>query len=330
MVESISVGTRNLFLGTKILNTTYCTINSGTRYTVADTGEMFDGFTAVWAKAKTSADTDLLAWNGVIEPEPETYYSLSFWCKGVGTIKSYFHPSTVVYGYNSDGNEYGSLTTTTCGDGALVTNLTSDWKRVWIVWKTGTSAKMTSGLKNVIVARIPSGATTNEAHICGVKFEKSSLPSDYSEAPEDIDSRFLDDANLFKGSSFDGGYISPSVPSNRWEIRKGTMECTLMQLAQFGTLFSEGTFDMSPSSAGTAYLYSPYIYFSANTPITLSLNDWDWGDNDTEIQIVKFSTGASARNIMNGTVATTLNFGNVKHYTITAAAYYRIGFKTTV
>ena len=213
----------------------------------------------------------------------------------------------MVYGYNSEGNVYGSLTNTSCGDGALVTTLTSEWKRVWIVWKTGTASNMSSGVKNVLVARIPSGATTNEAHICGVKFEKSSLPTDYSEAPEDIEAKYRSDTNLFKGSSYDGGYIAPSTPTNKWEFVEGTMSAyELYQFKKYGALFSDGQFDLYPQSNGTAYLYSPYIYFAANAAVTFHIEEWDWGDNDTEMQVVRFSTAATARDLQNGTVAATI------------------------
>jgi len=101
-VEAISVGGRNLLRGSKKLNSTYCT-TSGTKTTNTTSANTYGGCYSIKSNAKTNANVDLLAWNNVIAPEADAYYTLSFWCKGTGKITSMFYPEAICYGYNSDG-----------------------------------------------------------------------------------------------------------------------------------------------------------------------------------------------------------------------------------
>ena len=329
-VEAISVGARNLLRGSKKLNPTYCTTN-GIKSSAINTTANYGGCYSIRANGKTDANVDLLAWNSVITPEPNTYYTLSFWCKGAGKITSYFYPSTICYGYNSQGKVYGSTTNTSCGDGALETTLTSDWKRVWVVWKTGTSTNMTSGMKNVLVARLMQGSTSYIAYICGAKLEKGSLATDYSEAPEDIDDRLAEDANIFKGSSYDGGFISPNQPNNRWEFVANTMtDYQLTQYEQYGSLFFDGDFNMTPQGDGTAYLYSPYFYASSQAYYTLNLGEFDYYDNTIKVELVRFTSYTNAQNLTSPSVTSTLTNSYHQQFTTGSAGYYRLRFSTTV
>ena len=330
-VEAISVGARNLLRGSKKLNPTYCTTNGTKSSAINNTTTNYGSCYSIRANGKTDANVDLLAWNSVITPEPETYYTLSFWCKGTGVITSYFYPSTICYGYNSDGDVYGSTTNTSCGDGALETTLTSDWKRVWVVWKTGTTAKMTSGMKNVLVARLMQGSTSNIAYICGAKLEKGSLATDYSEAPEDIDDRFAEDANIFKGSSYDGGFISPNSPNNRWVFQENTMTAyNLVEYESYGSLFYDGSFTLVPRGNGTAYLYSPYFYASGQADYTLNLGEYDNSENTIKVELVKFSSYTNAQNLTSPSVAASYSVSYHRQFTISQAGYYRLRFSTTV
>ena len=141
--------------------------------------------------------------------------------------------------------------------------LTLDWKRVWVVWKTGRSIDMSSGLKNVLVARLKPGSTSNIAYVCSAKLERGTIGTDFSEAPEDLEALWAEDANIFKGSSYDGGFISPSTPNNRWAFVENTMtNYSLVELENYGSLFYNGQFNMTIYGNGTAYLYSPYFYGS--------------------------------------------------------------------
>lgn len=329
-VEAISVGGRNLLRGSKKLNSTYCT-TSGTKTTNTTSANTYGGCYSIKSNAKTNANVDLLAWNNVITPEADAYYTLSFWCKGTGKITSMFYPEAICYGYNSDGQVYGSETNTTCGDGALEITLTSDWKRVWVVWKTGTSTDMSSGLKNVLVARLKPGSTSNIAYVCGAKLERGTIGTDFSEAPEDLEALWADDANIFKGSSYDGGFISPSTPNNRWAFVENTMTSySLMEIDNYGSLFYNGEFNLNIYGNGTAYLYSPYFYGSTSTQYTLNIGAMDYAANSFTIELVKYSNYLNAQNLTSPTVVSTLTMNNHQQFTLPSSGNYRIRFVTSV
>jgi hypothetical protein len=165
-VDGVQVGGRNLLKGTKDF--------SGSSSIGWLTSDTYNGFSIIHGSYSGDMYADICAWYGAITPESNTEYTLSFWCKGTGGFVSYFYPSCVVSGYNSAGNS------TTSADGSIATTLTSDWKRVWIVWKTGTITEV----KSVLVCRILNG---NEAYVCGVKFEIGNKATDWTPAPEDVD-----------------------------------------------------------------------------------------------------------------------------------------------
>ncbi|MCD7756630.1 MAG: hypothetical protein LUH45_00430, partial [Clostridiales bacterium] len=115
------IGERNLLPGTR----DFSDIVSST----CITEDTYQGLTIVYrdrTDADTSAFLDICRWDDVITPEPDTYYTLSFWAKGTGEIRSFFFPRTVASGENDSGN------TTRSSDGNIVTTLNEDWTRHWI------------------------------------------------------------------------------------------------------------------------------------------------------------------------------------------------------
>lgn len=178
-VDNLSVGGANLIRETKYLNTDYCYVN-GTR-----TKNGYQSFTYAY-KYKYSSDgdyVDVLGWNDKLTLEPNTWYTLSFYAKGSGQIKSFLYPNAVASGYNSSNN------TTTSRDGIIETNYTTTWKRYWITWKTASSV---SGSKSLLVARLYSGYV----YIAAPKFEKGTMATDWSPHPEDFES----DINAISGT----------------------------------------------------------------------------------------------------------------------------------
>lgn len=178
-VDNLSVGGTNLIRETKYLDTDYCYVN-GTR-----TKNGYQSFTYAY-KYKYSSDgdyVDVLGWSEKLTLEPNTWYTLSFYAKGSGQIKSFLYPNAVVSGYNSSNN------TTTGSDGMIETNYTTSWKRYWITWKTASSV---SGSKSLLVARLYSGYV----YIAAPKFEKGTMATDWSPHPEDFES----DINAISGT----------------------------------------------------------------------------------------------------------------------------------
>lgn len=110
---------------------------------------------------------------------PSSWYTLSFYTKGVGQMTSYIYPSFVdssACGY-IDGVKSGYLT----NDGSNVWDLTDDWIRHTYTFKSKSSFPAT-GVQNVLW-RLFKG---NEAYICMPKLETGTTATPYSPAPADI------------------------------------------------------------------------------------------------------------------------------------------------
>ena len=169
-VNAIQIGGRNLLKGTKDLS--FGSFNGD------KIQNGYEGFTVIHRQYTAGNPyIDIVRYSSLITPKPNTTYTLSFYCKGTGKFGSYFYPSCVSNGENIDGN------TTGIEDGSISTNLTTDWRRVWIRWKTKSSISET---KNVLPIRLQS--VTSEIWACGFKFEESTKATDWSPAPEDVTS----------------------------------------------------------------------------------------------------------------------------------------------
>lgn len=169
-IDNLNIGGRNLLLGTKDL--------SGASLVKGKSNDTYNGFVYTDYEATTNDKyIDVLDWGNVLEPEPEQYYTLSFLGKGTGLISSYFYPSTVQEGYSSTGAK------TVSNDGRINTQLTEEWTKYWIVWKTN---KDVSGLKNIIVGRLNAKAT-GQVCIAAPKLELGNKVTDWTPAPEDVE-----------------------------------------------------------------------------------------------------------------------------------------------
>ena len=166
-INNVRVGGTNLLWGTKLL-----TAGVPSSYISSDT---YLGFKIMHHKQTADGFDDTYRYNSCITLEPNTEYTLSFYAKGSGGIYSFLYPDAVSSGINSNGATTDSI------DGNIITTVTSEWKRYWITWKTLSNV---SGLRNIIISRIHKG---NDIYICGAKFEKGNKATEWSPAPEDID-----------------------------------------------------------------------------------------------------------------------------------------------
>lgn len=174
-----SVGGRNLVRGT-------ANFSSGWAWntkvaTITDIIDKFNVYHGTSTGTDTASNNYDVRFNNALTVLPDTEYTLSFWVKGSGTIYSHFFPSCVAYGINSDGK------TITAADGFITHTLKSNWERYWITWKTLPTA---NGLKNVLPCRQVSTAKS-EVWLYGVKLEKGKIPTDWTPAPEDYDSKLI-------------------------------------------------------------------------------------------------------------------------------------------
>ena len=170
-VDNIQIGNTNLMKNSKTFSSGY------SKYSGTLTPNGYNGFTVFYNKFTGGSSYEDFQYNSAIVPEPNTTYTLSFWAKGKGTISNYFYPDTVKNGINSQGR------TTTSVDGHLGLVLTETWTRYWITW---TTLNTVSGVKSIILSR-QMGSSDSEVYLCGVKFERGNKCSDWSPAPEDVD-----------------------------------------------------------------------------------------------------------------------------------------------
>lgn len=162
-VTSLQIGGRNLLQGTK-------DFSKGTRpvsgiFDLSNTVGTYKVLKAMCPSDRAYYDPFLQS----ITFEAKTTYTLSFYAKADSpyTILSYF------YDIGNTGLYYDGLTRTT---------LTTSWKRYVITWTTGD----TSRTATVIPMRL--SIKNVWAYMYGIKFEKGNKATDWTPAPEDIDS----------------------------------------------------------------------------------------------------------------------------------------------
>lgn len=172
-----SIGGTNLVRGTANFSSGW-TWNTKVA-TVTDIIDDFNVYHSTSTGANTASNNYDIQFDNALTVLPGTEYTLSFWAKGSGTIYSHFFPSCVAHGVNSDGK------TTTEADGYISHTLKSDWERYWVTWKT---LPTVSGLKNLIPCRQPADFKS-EVWLYGVKLERGNIPTDWSPAPDDYDSK---------------------------------------------------------------------------------------------------------------------------------------------
>ena len=109
--------------------------------------------------------------------KPSTWYTLSFYIKGTGSITSYVYPSMIDTGGNT---LVDNVTTTLYGDGSRIWLLTDTWVRHTLTFKTQSALTTASYL----LFRVMYG---NAVYICMPKIEEGNKATDWTPAPEDID-----------------------------------------------------------------------------------------------------------------------------------------------
>ena len=126
--------------------------------------------------AKGSNSYADISYGSVFTPEPNEYYTLSYWAKASAdtTITNYFYANGPQSGYNCQG------TTTVAADGMIAMNITTSWKKYWVVWKARSDV---SGAKNIIAGRIQNSDAT--IYIALPKLEKGKIATDWTPNPGD-------------------------------------------------------------------------------------------------------------------------------------------------
>lgn len=113
------------------------------------------------------------------------YYTLSFWAKGSGKIRTYFYGPSGYIGAKAVSASNGSGGTA-FADGAWNMTVSSSWQRYFVVYQTAASGG-TSTDKYMLIRNDNDMASCD---VCGVMIERGNKASDWSASPLDVSATY--------------------------------------------------------------------------------------------------------------------------------------------
>ena len=151
-------------------------------------GTSYYGCNVRYLKNTGSSYIDFM-WNIPYEQlESNGYYTLSFWAKATTAhdyVYTYFYlgnvntkrikSNTTVSGYSGNGS---------FGDGSTRFALSTGWKRYYVVYQLNNTAPGTAN-KNLTIRLNPNTSNPYDIYLAGVKFEKGTIPTEWSPHPND-------------------------------------------------------------------------------------------------------------------------------------------------
>lgn len=150
------------------------------------TGDTYQGCAVRYLKSNnaTSGYQEVAQFTNCIYPKLGGEYVVSFWAKGSGVFTGYFYGGTGNLLVSSIKTSQGNLGT--AHDGSINFTLTEDWQRYWIKYRLkSTPSSATAVGKHLLFRHIANG-NEEEIWLAGCKLEEATIPTPYSEAPEDI------------------------------------------------------------------------------------------------------------------------------------------------
>ena len=179
-VDNLEIGGRNLLLGTKEFDK----ITSGVAPIVAERYKDF-AVRSYDNSAATSGYQDIISITNIYPDKLGDVYTLSFYAKGSGTNKlnTYFHGATNYVRNVKSVQSNGKVRDFPAGfDGGTGWTLTDTWTRYWVTWTLADTGDIS--IRKTVLFRLSFGGT---ASICGVKLEKGNKATDWTPAPEEIE-----------------------------------------------------------------------------------------------------------------------------------------------
>ncbi|EDT47255.1 tail fiber protein [Streptococcus phage Javan263] len=292
-----SIGGTNLVRGTANFSSGW-TWNTKVA-TVTDIIDDFNVYHSTSTGTNTASNNYDIQFDNALTVLPGTEYTLSFWAKGSGTIYSHFFPSCVAHGVNSDGK------TTTAADGSISHTLKSDWERYWVTWKT---LPTVSGLKSLIPCRQPA-VFKSEVWLYGVKLERGSVPTDWSPAPEDYDSKLAAAQSEIKQTT---DAITASVSSV--QTAASNAQATANTAVSKADAAQSGLNALNETTVKTASLNLDNNGFVTKVGKTVNGNTFATmiAQNESDVQIIAKKMKVSGDMIVNGAItAEKLNVSNL-------------------
>ena len=181
-IDNLSIGGRNLLLGSREF--------ARSKGDGAKQEETHLGFVVrkVTTAANDTSYKEMAQWN-YIQPESlGATYTFSFYAKGTvtsGQLHCYFYGPNgfvrIAKSVRHDGyTNYGS-------DGVMYFGVTSEWKRYSVTWTLADTGDLTINKWPLI--RLVSSDIDQELYVCAPKLELGTRATDWSPAPEDLETR---------------------------------------------------------------------------------------------------------------------------------------------
>ncbi|MFC6363761.1 hypothetical protein, partial [Tatumella punctata] len=148
-----------------------------------DAGTFNGNRVASFSKPASDNNAYLDCWNtGTANPAVEGEYIYSFYARALNNgdkITCYFYsPNTTISAEASSGAKSSG------SDGGIDITLTTTMQRYWVRWKQGS----VTTTKALVTARIQNSTKDQQIWISCPQLEAGSVPSDWSPAPEDVQS----------------------------------------------------------------------------------------------------------------------------------------------
>lgn len=169
------IGTVNLLRNSKSFTGSNI-ISSGTLLS-----ETYQGCAVRYLKA--TGEVAIAQFNNCVYPKLGGEYVVSFWAKGNGALRIYFHGGATYLLVASGSSSWGDSTTRF--DGELTLNLTADWKRYWVKYKLKSEPASATNVGKHLLFRTPPNGSENEVYLAGAQLEEGDVVSGYAPAPED-------------------------------------------------------------------------------------------------------------------------------------------------
>lgn len=254
-IDGIQVGGRNLISDTQnfgVMNTTGFYLSS---VGASKNGESYDQCTVRYYSGTlndVNATKEIVGY-GTLTPEYGQSYTFSFWAKGSGKFRTYFYGGSgyvqVAKTVASDGDSNVG------GDGGKTWRLTEEWKRYWITYTLATTGNIAAG-KYLLIRHDGYYETNLTISIAGLKLEKGNKATDWSPAPEDVDSSI----------SAVNTIATQTADKFNWLVKSGTSSTDFTLTDRTATLVANAinlqglvTFDGLSSSAKSSIVDSVQI-----------------------------------------------------------------------
>ena len=238
-VDNLTIGGSNLIRGTNDVtnltstglwsNGTWGSASSGTgtRESIEVTDSPNSSVKVGWHIASTNGQVMIAQDNVPTTNEQE--YTMSCYAKGTGKVELQYGNGTVGYQYKD-----------------IVLNSNSVWERYSFTFKSKGEGDAYFGVSSA----------NYDVHICGMKLEKGNIATDWSPAPEDIESNVSN--NYTTKTEFD----SLEIGGRNLAIGTGTLTGDIRNLDQF-TLIDETFRGNSVGRSNTAWLDATTINLTA-------------------------------------------------------------------